>query len=141
MARARQHAAEPGNRVETLPVEAENPRAGIGPERAIRRHVQGMDFGGARQPFGGAHQAKARAVIAVQSAFRSGPDVAGAVLRQGEDAQVLQSIRRPVLAETVLLGEAGDTPRQHQCGARTGSTAETDYRPHYPAYRLESEGL
>ena len=80
---AGQHAAQPGDGVEALPVEAENLRAGIGPERAIRRHVQGMDFRGARQPFGGGHQTKAGPVIPVQSAFRSGPDVTGSILRQG----------------------------------------------------------
>jgi hypothetical protein len=50
-----QHATQTGNRVEALPVETEHLRTGIGPECAIRRHMQGVNFGGARQPFGGGH--------------------------------------------------------------------------------------
>ncbi len=69
--------------MEALPVETEDSPTGIGPERAIGRHVQGMNFGGARQPFGSGHQTKAGPVIPVQSAFRSSPDVTRSVLRQG----------------------------------------------------------
>ncbi len=69
--------------MEALPVETENLRTGVGPKRAISGNVQGMYFGGARQPFGGGHQTKASSVIPVQSTFRSGPDVTRSVLRQG----------------------------------------------------------
>src|ERR1035441_8751300 len=73
-----------------------------------------MDFRGAWQPFGGGHQAKACPVIAVQSAFRSGPDVTGAVLRQRQDGQVLQPLGRSVVAETVLLGRSAAGERQNE---------------------------
>jgi hypothetical protein len=80
--RAGQHAAEPGNTVEALPVETENPRTSVDPESAIRRYVQRVDFGGARQRFGGCHETKAGPVIPVQSTFRTGPDITRSVLRQ-----------------------------------------------------------
>jgi hypothetical protein len=124
--------------VEALPIETENPLTGIGPERAIGRHVQRMDFGSAGQPFGGGHQTKACAVIAVQSAFRAGPDVTGSVLRQGEDGQVLQSLGGAIMAEAVLLGDAGAAPRQNQ--RSTGAEAITK-KQHQLTYRPKGRGL
>src|SRR5208283_3040575 len=99
------HAAQPSDGLKTLPVETEDLRAGVGPEGAIRGHVQGVDFAAAGQPFGSSHQAKAGSVIPVQAAFRPSPDVAGAVLRQRQDDQVLKPFGSPIVAEAVLLRE------------------------------------
>ena len=82
-----------------------------------------MNLGGAGQPFGGAHQAEAGPVIAVQSAFCSGPDVAGGILGQGEDDQVLEAFGGAVVAETVLLWKSlgGESDQQRGgCGEAAG---------------------
>src|ERR1019366_8854392 len=98
-----------------------------------------MDFRGAGQPFGGGHQAKACPVIAIQAAFRSGPDVTGAVLRQGEDDQVLQTVGCQVVAEAVLLGDTDAAPRQNQGSARTEPMPTIHHRFPRTPYRLKCE--
>ena len=112
--RAGQHAAQPGDWLESPPVETENLRTRIGPNGPIRRHVQRMNFRGARQALGGRHQAEAGPVVAVQSPFRSGPDITGSILRQRQDGQVLKPIGGPVVAEAVLLSETAGGQRQDE---------------------------
>ena len=64
-------------------------------------------------------------VIAVQSPFRSGPDVPGAILRQGEDGQVLQPIGGPIMAEAVLLGKASSSRHQIEYDPQTEAMTPT----------------
>src|ERR1039458_1142915 len=85
--------------------------------------MQGMDFRGTRQPFGLAHQSKAGAVIAVQTAFRSRPDITGAILRQRQDDLVLQPFGCAIVPETVLLCQPPAGKRQEEHYTSADSTA------------------
>src|SRR5580658_2622170 len=109
-----ERAAHPTYGVEDLAIETEDQIAGIGPEGAIGRHVERVNLGGARQPFGRPHQAKTGSIIAVQAPFGPGPDIAGMILGQGQDDHILEPFGRPIVPETVLLCEPSDAKRQHQ---------------------------
>ena len=93
-----------GHRMEDLAIEAEDLVAGIGPEGAIGRYVERVNLRTAGQPFGLSHQAKAGSIIAVQTGFGPGPDIAIPVLGKGQDRHILEPFGRPVMAETILLG-------------------------------------
>jgi hypothetical protein len=103
------------DRLKSLSVEAEDSSAGIGPKRAVGCNEQAMDFGGARQSFRLPGQPKTRAVVPVQTAFGSGPDIAGTVLSERHYGLILEPFRGSVKAETVLLsnGGVGKCQRDH----------------------------
>jgi hypothetical protein len=97
-----------------------------------------MGFGDARQSFRHPNQPETGAVIAVQPAFRPGPDVACAVLSQRKDDQVLEPFGRSVRAETVLLSGYGARKRQGKHHDR--AEIITPHRPN-PTVRPEGTAL
>ncbi len=136
---ARQHAAKPGDGVEALPVEAENLRTGVGPERAIGGHVQSMDLRGTRQPFRNGHETKPGPVIAVESTFRSRPHESGSVLRQRKDGQILKPIGGAVMAKAVLLRRGSASKRQEKCSTRAEITTPAHHGFLIPSYGPSSD--
>ena len=69
------------------------------------------------------------AVIAVQPAFRSGPDVAGVVLSQRQHDHVLEPFGRSVNAKTVLLSDGG----KRKCQSKHPGCTETP-TPHHQSH-------
>src|SRR5262249_55768136 len=90
-----------------------------------------MDFRGAGQPFRLSHQAESCAVVAIESAFRAGPDVTRLILGKGKDDRVLEALSGSVQAKAVLLCDGGDAQCQRD---RDGfAEAPTSYHPKSPS--------